>query len=739
MIAKILNREKVMPVLNYVIDKQKSEILSFQNTLSLGHSTLSLLTSNLEHLGALNASKNKFIHISISLPKTDIIDNKTFNNIGIDYMQRMGYGNQPYIIVRHSDTNNPHIHIVTSRVKDNTKLIPSSNERYINKDICRALETKYGLTKNTSIRDASVKNFRYRTSNIHEHFNSKTSTKHYIKERINFILQNYKVRSFKEYSNLLKDYGIKTYISTTKSNHKGISFSLSNDYKSFRSAVIPGNRLHIDFTYPKLEKQFICNEKSSKLIKLKLKKKIEHTLSIFNKVNLEDIPTILKTFNDLDIEPRYNADKRLLGFTVFDNAFVFKSSEITNQLSLKSEVFDSTVTQLNFKSETTLRLLNKIGKTVFKDAFFNQNGDTSYSQFIASFNLRNFILLLSKNKKFVNLWKFVPDKSTDYINTIFQNLFYRLKQDLYSKAYANETFIFNGKLDILKQLSKSEIDLSYLTTSLGLKSVNKYFVDNSNPSLKARHSHDIKARKSSFINLGYSKLNYLTLKQIVLESGKISLNHKAIFLPLIYPELYNNLNATLKERFNILTLEAYYKYAIKNQIPHEKNHLDFIDLLNVKGFFIVKNKDEYVLKSCYSAKAELELDNDILSYLNNAEDLDRLIKSQKIPNTKNFNLENLWLTSLIETKNYGKAAYTLIHKDYTPLMLKDVLQKHLNNGLQTEIDVIKKANLSWVKKEKLNRNIYNIKGLLLNNKYRDKIEDYNGFKDELTNYQKKHI
>ena len=63
--------------------------------------------------------------------------------IGQEYMEKMGYGNQPYIIYRHEDIGRPHIHIVSLRIDEQGKKIKDYKEWQRSTAVCRELERKY--------------------------------------------------------------------------------------------------------------------------------------------------------------------------------------------------------------------------------------------------------------------------------------------------------------------------------------------------------------------------------------------------------------------------------------------------------------------------------------------------------------------------------------------------------------------------------------------------------------------
>lgn len=58
----------------------------------------------------------------------------------------MGIINTRYIIVRHHNTGNEHLHIVYNRIDNNLKLISVNNDYKRNIKVCKKLKDKYNLT-----------------------------------------------------------------------------------------------------------------------------------------------------------------------------------------------------------------------------------------------------------------------------------------------------------------------------------------------------------------------------------------------------------------------------------------------------------------------------------------------------------------------------------------------------------------------------------------------------------------
>ena len=87
-------------------------------------------------------------HISLSFHKADALKltDEFMTELAREYMQRMGITDTQFMIVRHTDTNHPHLHILYNRVKYDAKLVRSHNERIRSVAVCKAMKQKHGLT-----------------------------------------------------------------------------------------------------------------------------------------------------------------------------------------------------------------------------------------------------------------------------------------------------------------------------------------------------------------------------------------------------------------------------------------------------------------------------------------------------------------------------------------------------------------------------------------------------------------
>lgn len=88
-------------------------------------------------------------HISLSFHPDDAprMSNQLMIDLAREYMQRMEITGTQYLVVSHTDTKHPHLHILYSRVRYDTTLVPDRNERLRNMRICRELKLTFSHGK----------------------------------------------------------------------------------------------------------------------------------------------------------------------------------------------------------------------------------------------------------------------------------------------------------------------------------------------------------------------------------------------------------------------------------------------------------------------------------------------------------------------------------------------------------------------------------------------------------------
>ena len=144
MIAKIIQGRGFKGVVNYVLDKNKAELLAADR---LRLSTKDSVVRSFITQSSLNPIAKPVAHISLDFSAQDKekLTNRKMVEIAHEYMAKMGYGNTQFLIARHNDTDHPHLHLILNRVDSDGKRISDRNERIRSTQVCKELTIKHGL------------------------------------------------------------------------------------------------------------------------------------------------------------------------------------------------------------------------------------------------------------------------------------------------------------------------------------------------------------------------------------------------------------------------------------------------------------------------------------------------------------------------------------------------------------------------------------------------------------------
>ena len=207
MIAKISATENLRGALGYnfkKVEKGEASILLaaelYQN--SDGNYTMEDVLADMEALmPKVCRTKKTVFHCSLNPHPDEKLSDETLTQIAKEYMEALGYGNQPYIVFKHSDIAREHIHIVSLRVDSKGRKIDDRFEKRRSKQITDALEKRFGLIPSSKITEKAVAE----TPKVNI---GKGNIKEQVASVVRMVLKHYRFCSLGEFNAVLSKYNL---------------------------------------------------------------------------------------------------------------------------------------------------------------------------------------------------------------------------------------------------------------------------------------------------------------------------------------------------------------------------------------------------------------------------------------------------------------------------------------------------------------------------------------------------
>lgn len=157
MIARISSTENLGGALGYNFKKVEKGEASILHAAELyqnkeGRYTMEDVLVDMEALIPKKCRTKKTVfHCSLNPHPDEKLSDETLMQIAREYMEALGYGNQPYIVFKHNDIAREHIHIVSLRVDSEGRKLNDRFEKRRSKQITDALERKYNLIPSSKV------------------------------------------------------------------------------------------------------------------------------------------------------------------------------------------------------------------------------------------------------------------------------------------------------------------------------------------------------------------------------------------------------------------------------------------------------------------------------------------------------------------------------------------------------------------------------------------------------------
>ncbi len=344
MVAKVNSGQNILGLLNYNENKVKAGVAKCIHENHFG-CNVDRLTFN-EKLKTFQSfitrnhrATTKVVHISLNFDPSEKFEKETLNAIASKYMDKIGFGNQPYLVYEHFDAAHPHIHIVTTNIQNDGKRISLYNiGRNQSENARKELEKEFGLVRAQGKKATVEKTIN--AIDVKLAVYGKLETKRSISNAVRFVTKNYKYTSIPELNTALKQYNVMADLGKEGSQmnlKKGLLYRVINEDGKKVGVGIKASTIYGKPTLSFLEKQFKLNEVLRRPHKERLISCIDKA---FNKRGTISKTSFVQSLNQESIFVlfRQNEEGRIYGITFADNKTktVFNGSDLGKSYGAKA-------------------------------------------------------------------------------------------------------------------------------------------------------------------------------------------------------------------------------------------------------------------------------------------------------------------------------------------------------------------------------------------------------------------
>ena len=342
MVAVIKTGHSISRILNYNENKVKegsaSAIYAANYPMDIEQLTFENKLRRLKNQAALNENVTRnSVHISLNFDPSESLSTSMLAQIADTYMDKIGYGQQPYLVYQHFDSGHPHIHIVSVKVREDGSRIDMQNiGRNQSEQARKEIEKNFNLVK------ASVKEQQASTLkpvNIQRVQYGRSETKRAITNVLELVVNGYRFTSLPELNAVLQQYNVYADKGTENSRifiHLGLVYRILNEAGEKVGVPIKASDIFNKPTLSFLESRYEQNEKQRQQYKSRLTNTIDQTLLKHPSSSLIDLLINLKS-QGVRAVLRQNKDGLIYGITYVDHRTkcVFNGSDLGKEYSAR--------------------------------------------------------------------------------------------------------------------------------------------------------------------------------------------------------------------------------------------------------------------------------------------------------------------------------------------------------------------------------------------------------------------
>lgn len=344
MVAVIKTGHSIHRIVNYNENKVKEGVAVCISAANYPKDADKLSLKNklnrLLHQAALNTNVSRnSVHVSLNFDPSENYSKEKLEAIANTYMERIGFGNQPYLVYQHHDAGHPHIHIVSIKVREDGSRIDTQNiGRNQSEKARKEIEKEFGLVKAEDSK--RLKQYQLKPLNVEKIQYGKSETKRGVLNVLNEVLYSYKYASIPELNAVLKQFNVMADRGSENSRiykTNGLTYRLL-DAKGDRVGVpIKASDFYNKPTLKFLEERFVLNEKERQPHKARVKNAIDLLLMRQPDIGIQGLVKALEK-EGIQTILRQNQKGIIYGITYIDHRTksVFNGSSLGKPYSANS-------------------------------------------------------------------------------------------------------------------------------------------------------------------------------------------------------------------------------------------------------------------------------------------------------------------------------------------------------------------------------------------------------------------
>lgn len=318
-------------------------------------------------------AEHKCAHIILSFDPSERFSDEKFEIIAREYMNQIGFGDQPYLLYRHKDTVCPHLHIVTTTIRpDGTQF----RLRYIGRDVSnparKRVEQQFGLIPAESKRQQEV--YVLKPIELSKIEAGKVPTKTSISNIVRSVFKHYRFTSLPEYNAVLQQFNVIAYRGepgTLMYENSGLQYCVINKDGKKLTKPIKASSIYDRPIIKELEKKYVKNKHDREEYRDKICRIIDDILK--KETSFQGFQVALDRYGICPVL-RKNKEGQVYGITYVDNRnlCVFNGSDLGKGYSWKG-VSDRLDTVVDSEEQRNTRLVVQeiLDGTNFKNGFRN--------------------------------------------------------------------------------------------------------------------------------------------------------------------------------------------------------------------------------------------------------------------------------------------------------------------------------------------------------------------------------